>query len=181
MKKLLATVAAVTFAAPLVVSAQTTRPADRPADKPARATSKDTKDTRPAWKNDAGLHESRTLVGMRVKSEAGKDLGEIDNLLIDPSSGKISHVVIGYGGLAGVGEKKVVVPWSDIKMGAHQDGKKTHVTIDQAKLDSAPRWEKSTARVETAPAASPRSPMKDTDKDGKRDSADKAPYDPTKK
>jgi hypothetical protein len=32
-----------------------------------------------------------------------------------------------------------------------------------------------------APAASPRSPMKDSDKDGKRDSADKAPLDPTRK
>jgi sporulation protein YlmC with PRC-barrel domain len=172
MKKLLAGFAAVIFAVPLVASAQT-----RPADRPARDASKD---MRPAWKNDAGLHESRTLIGMRVKSETGKDLGEIDNLLIDPQSGKISHVVIGYGGLAGVGEKKVVVSWSDIKMGAYQDGKKTYVTLDQAKLDSAPRWERS-ARADQAPAASYKSPFKDTDKDGKRDSADKAPLDPTRK
>jgi sporulation protein YlmC with PRC-barrel domain len=180
MKKLLAAFAAVAFAAPIVVSAQT-RPADRPVDRSAREAAKD---TRPTWKNDAGLHESRTLVGMRVKSETGKDLGEIDNLLIDPSAGKITHVVIGYGGLVGVGEKKVVVPWSDIKMGAVQDGKKTAVIVEQAKLDSAPRWDKAAARADVAPAASPSTKppsMKDSDKDGKRDSADKAPYDPTRK
>ena len=38
-------------------------------------------------------------------------------------------------------------------------------------------------QAERAPAASPRttSPTKDSDKDGKPDSADKAPTDPTKK
>ena len=177
MKKLLiGMVLPALVAVPLVASAQTSTPARDKA--PARDT---VKDTRPAWKNDAGLHESRTLIGMRVKSTADKDLGEIDNLLIDPQSGKISHVVVGYGGLAGVGEKKVVVPWSDVKLGAHQDGKKAYVTMDQSKLDAAPRWERSARADQPAASPSMRSPVKDTDKYGKRDSADKAPTDPTRK
>ena len=64
MKKLLAGFVAVLFAAPLVASAQTTRPAARP--------SGDTK--APAWKADPGLHETFVQAGTdgrRRGSEAG--------------------------------------------------------------------------------------------------------------
>jgi hypothetical protein len=94
MKKVLAGFVAVLFAAPLIASAADTKP--------------------PVWKNETGLHETKDIIGTRIKNTAGKDLDEIDQLLID-RNGKISHVVIGLGGIAGVGEKKVVVPWSDLK------------------------------------------------------------------
>jgi hypothetical protein len=184
MKKILVGIAALVVAAPLMADAQTTpRPADKPASDREIAKQRDTRDTRPAWRNDAGLHDSGDIIGTRIKNAEGKDIGEIDRLMIDPSSGKVSHVVVGLGGFLGVGEKKVVVPWSDLKMGAATDGKKALITMDQAKLERAPRYER-TARAERAPSASPATTpprAKDTDKDGKRDSADKAPTDPTKK
>jgi sporulation protein YlmC with PRC-barrel domain len=174
MKKAVAGLAALVFAAPLLASAQTTRPADRPV--------RDTRDTKaPAWKH-AGLHESKDIIGTRIKSTAGKDLGEIDQLLID-RNGKVSHVVIGLGGLAGVGEKKVVVPWSDLKFAPVAEGKKNAVTMDEARLENAPRYDRTARSGESAPAASPRlnSPMKDSDHDGKSDRTDRAPLDSSKK
>jgi hypothetical protein len=173
MKKVLAGLAAVLLATPLIVSAQTTRPADKPA--------RDTSDTKaPAWEH-AGLHESKDIIGTRIKNADGKDLGEIDQLLID-RNGKVSHVVIGFGGVAGVAEKKVVVPWSDLKLAPVAEGKRNAITMDESKLNSAPRYERS-ARADTAPAASPRtdSPAKDSDKDGKSNRTDRAPSDPSKK
>jgi sporulation protein YlmC with PRC-barrel domain len=182
MKKVLVGIAALVVAVPLMADAQTPRPADKPASDREISKQRDTRDTRPAWKNDAALHDSGDIIGTRIKNAEGKDIGEIDRLMIDPQSGKISHVVVGLGGFLGVGEKKVVVPWSDLKFGAVSDGKKAVITMDQAKLESAPRYERS-ARAERSPSASPStSPrLKDSDKDGKRDSADKAPTDPTKK
>ena len=162
MKKVLAGFLAVLFAAPLIASAESTKP--------------------PVWKNSAGLHETKDIIGTRVKNVAGKDLGEIDQLLID-RNGKVSHVVIGLGGVAGVGEKKVVVPWSDLKFAPVAEGKKNAITMDEMKLEGAPRYDR-TARSDMAPAASPRtrpSSVKDSDRDGKSDRTDKAPLDPTKK
>jgi sporulation protein YlmC with PRC-barrel domain len=172
MKKVVVGLAALVFSAPLLASAQTTRPADQPV--------RDTRDTKaPAWKH-AGLHETKDIIGTRIKNTAGKDLGEIDQLLID-RNGKVSHVVIGVGGLAGVGEKKVVVPWSDLKFAPVAEGKKNAIMMDEARLANAPRYER--AARSDAPAASPRlnSPMKDSDGDGKSDRTDRAPLDPTKK
>jgi len=174
MKKLLASFAAVLFAAPLVVSAQTTRPSDRPAG--------DAK----AWKKTGALHDTKELIGTRIKSPDGKNLGEVDQLLIDTQTGKVSHVVIGMGGLAGVGEKKVVVPWSEVKFSPSADGKKHDIVMDRAKLDSAPRYERS-ARMDRSPSASPSttsptttSPSRDSDRDGKPNATDRAPYNPNK-
>ena len=41
----------------------------------------------------------------------GKNIGKIDALLIDPKEGKVSHAVVGMGGMLGVGDEKVVVPY----------------------------------------------------------------------
>jgi hypothetical protein len=92
---------------------------------------------------------------MRTRNEQGRDVGEVDNLLIDTQSGRISHVVVAVGGFMGLGEKKVVVPWSELRIAF--DGKKRVATLDQATLESAPRWDRivSGERDRTVPSASP--------------------------
>jgi sporulation protein YlmC with PRC-barrel domain len=120
--------------------------ANRPADKPERA----------AWQAPAGVHTSSELIGTRIKNAEGKDIGEIDQLVIDPASGNVTHVIVGLGGLLGVGETKVVVPFSDIKLGTQHQGGKAVVTMDASKLDTAPRFERRQASRDLSPAASPR-------------------------
>jgi sporulation protein YlmC with PRC-barrel domain len=110
--------------------------------------------TRPIWR-ELRLSEARNVLGMRIKNEQGRDVGEIDNLLIDTQNGRISHVVVAVGGFMGVGEKKVVVPWSDLRIAS--DGKTSVATLDQAKLESAPRWDR-IVRGDHEPAAPSASP-----------------------
>ncbi len=148
MKKLLAAAIVPSVLALLTAEgfAQTTRPsgterpamdrpaADRPAaDRPAATRAPD-KPERAAWKAPAGVHTSSELIGTRIKNSEGKDIGEIDQLVIDPTSGNVTHVVVGLGGLLGVGETKVVVPFSDIKLGTQHQGGKAVVTMDASKL-----------------------------------------------
>jgi sporulation protein YlmC with PRC-barrel domain len=100
------------------------------------------------------LSEARNVLGMRVRNEQGRDVGEIDNLLIDTQTGRISHVVVTVGGFMGVGEKKVVVPWSDLTIAS--DGRRPVATLPQTKLDGAPRWDRLVGGGErTTPSASP--------------------------
>jgi sporulation protein YlmC with PRC-barrel domain len=160
MKKLLAAAVVPSLLTFFVAEglAQTTRPStDRPAmDRPAATRPAAEKPQRPAWTAPAGVHTSSELIGTRIKNAEGKDIGEIDQLVIDPTSGNVTHVVVGLGGLLGVGETKVVVPFSDIKLGAQHQGSKAVVTMDQAKLDTAPRFERRQVSRDASPAASPR-------------------------
>jgi sporulation protein YlmC with PRC-barrel domain len=150
--------------------AQQTPP--RPAEKPATTAPADRPATPSgAFKHTPGTHESSDLIGTRIKDAQGKDIGEIDQLLIDSKTGKVSHVVVGVGGMAGVGEKKVAVPWSDVKFRADQKDGKAVVTMDRAALEKAPRYEKRAMAPDrdrtppASPATTPRGePKPDSEK-----------------
>lgn len=142
------TVSLLTLALAVTSSAQT-----RPAGEPG------TQAQRQAWAVPSTSVESRHIVGMKVKSTQGKDVGEIDQLIVNPSDGKITHVVLGRGGLMGVGEQKVVLSWSDLKIQADPDNRNRWVAMtDQAKIDSAPRYEARRDAPAASPATAPRKP-----------------------
>ena len=136
---------------PVVAVAQTSAPSgtDR---SPSRSTERASKPERQAWSNTQGLHETGDIIGTAVQDSSGKNIGKVDALLIDPKDGKVSHAVVGLGGVLGGGKEKVVVPWSDLKMSGHQDGKKAVISIDQSTLDRAPKYVKTQDRQ---PSASP--------------------------
>jgi sporulation protein YlmC with PRC-barrel domain len=99
------------------------------------------KSERPAWTPDTASMEMKRLVGTKVRTSDGKEVGEIDQFIVALQDGKVSHVVIGMGGFAGVGERKVVVPWNEVKIGHDmKNGDKMAATIDSAALDRAPRY-----------------------------------------
>ena len=145
MKRLVSALIALSFivSLPAVSLAQQPRPA------PVKPS---TKTERAAWANKIGVHDTRDIIGTRVKNAEGKDMGEVDALLVDPKDGKVTHVVIGLGGFLGIGEDKVVVPWSEIKMAAHQEGKTAIITMDRGALERAPKYVKAGERE---PSASP--------------------------
>ncbi|MBI2216312.1 MAG: PRC-barrel domain-containing protein [Candidatus Rokubacteria bacterium] len=116
-------------------------------------------DQRQAWQNREGAIESNRLIGMKIVNAEGKNIGEINQLMVDPKSGKVSHAIIGMGGLLGVAEDKVVVPWTDVTVSAGRDKDRMTARIEQSVLDRAPKYDRSVARGdrdrERAPAASP--------------------------
>jgi sporulation protein YlmC with PRC-barrel domain len=59
-----------------------------------------------------------TLEGTDVKSPAGEGLGEIKDLMIDLSSGRVAYAVIEFGGLLGIGSKLFAVPMQALKQDA---------------------------------------------------------------
>ena len=117
---------------------------------------------RAVFKAPDGVMESSKVIGTKVRNSAGKDLGEIDQVLIDTKTGKITHAVIGRGGVLGVGETQVVVPWSDVNLKVDVDNRdRMMVTMEQATLDAAPRYDRRAAGTDR-PAASPRTDEKRT-------------------
>ena len=58
------------------------------------------------------------IIGSNVRNSAGEDVGDIKDLLIDPSSGKISTVIISTGGFLGVADTVSAVSISEFRYDA---------------------------------------------------------------
>jgi sporulation protein YlmC with PRC-barrel domain len=61
-----------------------------------------------------------TLVHDRVVNLAGQDIGRVEELMVDVTTGRIAYVVLSFGGFMGFGNKLFALPWAAI-------------TVDEAK------------------------------------------------
>jgi sporulation protein YlmC with PRC-barrel domain len=72
------------------------------------------------------LLNANTLIGNTVVDKSGKELGTVKDLSIDQSTGKISYIILSYGGTfggtLGIGAENYSIPWNEVKL-TKQDGK----------------------------------------------------------
>jgi sporulation protein YlmC with PRC-barrel domain len=81
------------------------------------------------------------LVGLEIKNEAGEDLGTVNELVLDVESGETMYVAVSVGGVLGVGDKLIAVPWDAFKL--KYDETDTYFVLDiaKAKLETAPGFD----------------------------------------
>jgi hypothetical protein len=63
----------------------------------------------------AAGYRSSKIVGSSVVNDANEEIGEIDDLLVEPSD-KVLFAVLSAGGFLGLGERLVVVPFSNLRI-----------------------------------------------------------------
>ena len=85
--------------------AQSAAPAPRPAAPAA---------TDVAPKSQSGHWRSSKLIGVNVYNEQNEKLGDINEIILDPT-GKVTGYVLGVGGFLGMGEHDILVEPSKIK------------------------------------------------------------------
>jgi len=88
----------------------------------------------------SSVFKGTDLVGMHVEERDGKRLGEIKDLVVDPTDGEIDYVVLDYGGFLGVGHKYFAVPWKALTFTG--DMKRVILDVTNKDLERAPGFDK---------------------------------------
>jgi sporulation protein YlmC with PRC-barrel domain len=55
------------------------------------------------------------IIGANVRNAQNESIGSVSDLILD-QNGQLKGAVISVGGFLGIGDKKVAVPWSEVKM-----------------------------------------------------------------
>jgi sporulation protein YlmC with PRC-barrel domain len=71
-----------------------------------------------------------------------EDLGEVEDLLINVSEGRVAYAVIDFGGFLGIAETSVAAPWDRLTF--EQDTETFRLDVDEANLEAAPLFDFST-------------------------------------
>jgi len=91
------------------VSAQESPPASKAANAVQSTSKLDAKTT------GASVRASK-LIGMKIQNSRKENVGQIKDLVIDPSTTRIQYVAVTYGGFLGLGDKLFAVPMAAIKV-----------------------------------------------------------------
>lgn len=90
--------------------------------------------------NSPEVLSASTIMSDKVVNAKGEDLGKIEDLMIDLSRGRISYVVLSFGGFLGIGDKLFAIPWEALTLDA--ENKRFILNVDKERLEKAPGFNK---------------------------------------
>lgn len=95
----------------------------------------------------AGLLAS-SLIGMTVYSTSGEQIGEVNDIVVQPQTGQANTAIIGVGGFLGIGEKDVAIDMAQLQMLRETDDATPRLTLNTTKdqLTAAPAFDRSALR-----------------------------------
>jgi sporulation protein YlmC with PRC-barrel domain len=80
------------------------------------------------------------VIGADVQNKANEDVGDINDLVVNTRTGRVSYAVMSHGGVLGMGDKLFAVPMDSLATKADSDKFVLDVTKDQ--LKNAPGFDK---------------------------------------
>ena len=74
------------------------------------------------------------VIGMNIYNPQGEDVGEINDVVLDPNTGKVRYAAVTYGGFIGIGDEMFAVPWEAFQCSQDPNDPEEHrLTLDVSK------------------------------------------------
>ena len=96
---------------------------------PATSTSDDNTSSR-------RLISADRVQGTPVFDHDGKQIGHVQDVMLDKRSGQVAYAIMSHGGILGAGQRFHPIPWSMLRYDVDKSG--YVVPLDKARLEKAP-------------------------------------------
>lgn len=140
MKLIMCGLTAALVAVGSLASAQTEKPKTTPPQTPAPAQKE--KPAPVVATQETQVWRLSDIKDLNLTDEAKATIGEVDDLLIDTSDGRIVYALIGKGGVMGIGEDSHIVPWESVRVESKDMKAIGCCTLTEAQIESAPVYRK---------------------------------------
>lgn len=94
--------------------------------------------------NDPNIRETHSLVasdmvvGTSVYDPNDNKIGQVERLILEKTSGRVSYAVLSFGGFLGIGEDYYPVPWQMLTYDESVGGFRVNITREQ--VENAPHY-----------------------------------------
>lgn len=86
------------------------------------------------------LQKASDVIGKKVETPSGENLGKIEEVVLDASNGRIAYAVLSFGGFLGIGDKLFAIPWQALK--ENREKQVYNLSADKEYLKDAPGFDK---------------------------------------
>lgn len=81
-----------------------------------------------------------TMIGDKVMNAQGEHLGNMKELMIDVTTGRVAYAVLDFGGFMGIGDKFFAVPWQAFTV--DEENHRMVLNVDKKTLENAEGFDK---------------------------------------
>lgn len=83
--------------------------------------------------------KASSIIGTNVVSPKGDSLGDVKEVVIDPSIGRVAYAVVSFGGFLSIGEKLFAIPFSALKYNVSKN--EYVLDVSKERLEAAPGFD----------------------------------------
>lgn len=80
-----------------------------------------------------------TLVGADVRNPQDESLGDLKDVMVDSTSGRIAYGIVSFGGVLGIGTKLFAIPWDAFRVDPERE--RLVLDISRDRLKDAPGFD----------------------------------------
>jgi sporulation protein YlmC with PRC-barrel domain len=91
------------------------------------------------------VYRAQQFVGMKARDPNGKEIGRIEDLVVELHSGEVRYAALSFGGFAGLGKKLFAIPLAALKFEHDESNSgESHfvLNVPEEKFKSAPGFDK---------------------------------------
>ena len=88
----------------------------------------------------AMIPASKDLIGCQVTNHQQEDLGKIEDIMVEPGTGRVAYGVLSFGGFLGLGDKLFAIPWNAM---TYDRGRRSFLlNVNKESLKNAPGFDR---------------------------------------